>query len=772
MYKTSATLLLLLIVFNSSAQKNIDRLKKEVFSAKNDTTRLNLYFSIGDGFQNNKSDSALFYFHKALSLAGDLTQKEERLPDNEYRDILQAKGKALHKIALYYYIKHDEDSSSVYYTEAIKTMQYLADTEKNKKKKEQFLDAVANLMLTTGAICFEKDEFAQSAEYYRQAIEISKQVNDSLALSKGIVNMGMVLENQGKYDEAIKNYFTSIKIFEQFHDKKGIAISYLSIGNILRKQNTLKKAIASYNNALKIFMDMNDKQGESFCYNNIGICYGNLGDHKKNLEFWNKALAIYEKDGNENGIARMLSNISTIYQEWGDYDKATEYVLKSLKINEKNRNSRNQMAAYVNLASIYIERAKDSTFSVSRQKEYIDNAIRYAKKGLVLTDTLQLSMEKASTLKVLKDAYFLKKDYKNAYSIADDLLTLNDTLYSKAKAQIVADTEAKYETDKKEHEIQRQKLEIHEQQLKLSNARLFRNSLAAASVLMVIVILLIYRNYREKNKANRVLDEKNKVIEKQNEEIRLQSDGLQSANKKLTNLLEFKERMTGMIVHDLKNPLNNILNSHVIPDNEIREQLIMQSGYDMLNLVENILDIYKLQGTEMKIRKEPVNIYEILQSDLVEVALYITEKKLTMKLPPDDMHEIMADKKLLKRIFSNLLSNAVKYSPEHGIIFIGFEINGKDVRISIQNQGPAIPKDKQDYIFENFGQYEPRSMGKSSSSGLGLSFCKMAVSAHQGKIGVISEGQGAEFWFVLPDCLIQTEQTTKVSKLSKSDLSV
>ena len=753
MFKIGTASILIFIILNLSAQGNINELKKKLHTAQSDTTRLRISLLIGDKFQAEGSDSALFYYRNALTLVDNLTEKTKHSND-ENRNIIYKKAQALKEIGSYYADKYENDSSLVYYSESIKLFQYLADTEKDKKKKENFLDILANTLLTTGGDYFDKNNFVQATECYRQVIAIGEELNDSLTLSKGILNLGMILNTQGKYGEAISNYFTAIKIFEQRQDKKGIAICHLSIGNILRKQNTLEKAIDSYKKALEIFKEINDERGQYSCYNNLGICYASLSNYEKSLEFYNKALAIHQKNGNEDGIAMMYSNISALYQTQGNLDKATEYILKSLKINEKIRNSRHLLGSYINLASIYYEKAIDSMVTVTRRKEYTDKSIQYAKKGLDLVDTLHLVMEKANVLNLLKDAYSLNENYKKAYEMATVLISINDSLYNSEKTKIIAETETKYETDKKEHEIQRQKLELQEQQLKLSNARIFRNSLAVATALMIVVILLIYRNYKQKNKANRILDQKNRLIEKQNEEILKQSDGLQTANKKLTDLLQFKERMTGMIVHDLKNPLSNILNSYLIPDNDFREQLITQSGYDMLKLVENILDVYKLEETEMKIEKELVDIHEMLRMNLVETALYIKEKELTMNLPQKDIPAIWADKRILKRIFSNLLSNAVKYSPQSGTIYIRFEIiNGKDTRISIYNQGPAIPMDKQEQIFEKFRQHESRNIGITTSTGLGLSFCKMAVEAHDGEIGVISEDEGAEFWFILPDSL-------------------
>ncbi len=320
--------------------------------------------------------------------------------------------------------------------------------------------------------------------------------------------------------------------------------------------------------------------------------------------------------------------------------------------------------------------------------------------------------------------------------------------------KIIAGAEKKYVALTQELPIGDQKHGLKAKGLKPNNVQLLIFSLSLMLCLMTFVALFVYFNSKQKNKANRILNEKNKQVEKQNIGISLQRDKLQAANRELTELLGFREKMTGMIVHDLRNPLNNILNSHNVDNEYFRERMIKQSGFDMLNLIQNILDVYKLGEAKIKIDKEKVNISQVLNESIRELFLYISEKNLKINCPEKELPTIYADRALIKRVFSNLLSNAVKYSPNNSKVSIDSKnINQTCIRFSIHNLGPAIPKEEQTHIFQSFNQYKSRDMGIAASIGLGLSFCKMAVELHDGEIGVASDESGTEFWFCLPNTM-------------------
>jgi len=238
-----------------------------------------------------------------------------------------------------------------------------------------------------------------------------------------------------------------------------------------------------------------------------------------------------------------------------------------------------------------------------------------------------------------------------------------------------------------------------------------------------------------------------------NEELFTINDEMNISNEKLNQLNNFKEDMTNMIVHDLKAPLSAVINAKLIKDEQLRNDLVQQSGYKMLNLVQNILNVYKYENSKIELIKTNFVLIESINSALEEVLLLAKQKSLTFEISKVLNCTINADEELIRRVFVNLLSNAVKFSPKLGEITIDASINQNNtVKIYVTNQGVGIPKEKQKLIFERFGQDKKVGDGVISSTGLGLTFCKMAIEAHDGEIGVISETEtGARFWLTLPN---------------------
>lgn len=103
------------------------------------------------------------------------------------------------------------------------------------------------------------------------------------------------------------------------------------------------------------------------------------------------------------------------------------------------------------------------------------------------------------------------------------------------------------------------------------------------------------------------------------------------------------------------------------------------------------------------------------------------------------------------RVIANFVGNAIKFTPASGRIRVSVRVSNTGVRVSVSDTGPGIPPEFHERIFEKFGQVEAARHGAKHSSGLGLTFCKFAVEAHGGTIGVDSVvGQGSTFWFVVP----------------------
>ncbi len=253
-------------------------------------------------------------------------------------------------------------------------------------------------------------------------------------------------------------------------------------------------------------------------------------------------------------------------------------------------------------------------------------------------------------------------------------------------------------------------------------------------------------------------------IQQQKEEILQQTEELQTTNQKLVEVSRYRQAMTNMIVHDLKNPLNLLLN---LPKQDPTIQLnkVKQQGSQMLNQVLNILDLQKYATTEMLLELRPYNLAQVVDKALGEVDFLYEPKALQVIKNINPLHTVKADAEILHRIFVNILTNAIKYTPINGTITLSSENHSateqpiaNDVltpatpllKISIADTGQGIPADKKHLVFEPFGQVDAKHSGSVRSTGLGLSFCKMAVEAHYGSIALESEvGKGTTFWFTL-----------------------
>jgi two-component system sensor histidine kinase/response regulator len=168
-------------------------------------------------------------------------------------------------------------------------------------------------------------------------------------------------------------------------------------------------------------------------------------------------------------------------------------------------------------------------------------------------------------------------------------------------------------------------------------------------------------------------------------------------------------------------------------------------------LVEHWLDISKIENGTLTQKKEPVNLAAIVARSMEEMIPLCQRRGLEMEKDiPGDLPAVIGDEESLVRVLINIIGNATKYTPSGGRIHIGAEYDDLDVRISISDTGTGIPKDKIPFIFEPFFRGKGKE-DRQRGSGLGLTFCKKIMEAHDGSIEVQSkEGEGTTFLLKLP----------------------
>ncbi len=239
---------------------------------------------------------------------------------------------------------------------------------------------------------------------------------------------------------------------------------------------------------------------------------------------------------------------------------------------------------------------------------------------------------------------------------------------------------------------------------------------------------------------------------------RLQLD-LQRRYEELRQLEELRDNLTHMIVHDLRSPLTGIkgyLDLLKLTATGLSEE---ERGYidqalggvsRLVEMISSLLDVNRLESGEMPLDKREADLAALADEAIASLGGLTVDRRLVREYP-DAPVRTTCDRALTRRVVANLLGNALKFTPSSGSVGVTVLKRNGAPRIEVRDTGPGIPREFFTKIFDKFGQVEARKQRKELSTGLGLTFCKLAVEAHGGTIGVESEvGKGSTFWFELP----------------------
>ena len=258
-------------------------------------------------------------------------------------------------------------------------------------------------------------------------------------------------------------------------------------------------------------------------------------------------------------------------------------------------------------------------------------------------------------------------------------------------------------------------------------------------------------------------------------------------------LAQLREDYTGMLIHDLRAPLTAIMNGIMMvkrglggPISDQQQELLgiaHQGSRTMLEMVNTLLDISKMEQGRMSLEVEPLSPYALIDQTLDRLMVSARDQRIPlMQQLPVGLPLVEADREKLVRVLQNLLDNAIKFSPMEATVTLGAValhitegvhpdvVDGLPLRIPalhvgdwlvfwVRDHGPGIPPQYHERIFEKFGQVRGR---KVRGTGLGLTFCKLAIESHGGKIWLQSaEGKGSIFALALP--LSQDQRTVRSS---------
>ena len=562
--------------------------------------------------------------------------------------------------------------------------------------------------------------YDSSIVYFNKTIHYAQLAGSKVMMFRTRYNMIHILKSEDKYYESLENAFQLLALSDSLPNpifkvqaNLALGVTYTFVRDYDKSEEYLKRSLQLYEEH-----QLKDLTYLALIYANLGAL--NRGSNEERIAFLEKALAIQKKMGNNFDQVNTLNSLSKKHFK-SDPKKAIELAEESMEI------SKLFGPDYINLDAMAGKMAALASFGQFRR------ALAYAPILEKHIDNLEYTH-----LYWLYVSYKGDGQMKKAFEILEKHVEVKDESREQdfVRAAALAEAKFQYEQDSKINAIEKEQTRMTFES-ELQRQQFIQYVAFASLAIFLIISFILFRFYKVKKRDNRLLALKN-------EEINQKSEILKTTNEKLVALDRFKEAMTGMIAHDLKNPLSAILRR--LSQDRTTQGMAKQ----MLQLVNNLLDVQKFENTEVQLNTESIVFADLVTDAKGQVAWLLAEKNIQLKASETGKVCVLGDREILLRVLVNLLTNAIKYSDSNTIIEIKTILSDDKVEIAVADQGYGIPQEQVDQIFDSFTQINPKSSGGVASTGLGLTFCKLALKAHGSSISVESVlGEGTTFLFVL-----------------------
>ncbi len=348
-----------------------------------------------------------------------------------------------------------------------------------------------------GMYYFDKSEWVPANENWEKSLAIFQKMNDIEGIASILNNLGSIYWNQGNQAKALEFFLPALEAGEKSGDLLRLATTLQNIGLIyMEKQATYNESLKYFNRALALAEKIDDKDNISACNVNMGELYLKMNNDSIALYHFARAKKAAESINSFN-LPYILCQLGNLMKIRGDLDAANKWYMDAYQKAEAQGNQKSMVTSANYIADIY------------RLKKQPKEAIKYLKLASELAAKINTPADLRNSYKGLADTYGDIADYKNAYLYQSMYSNLADTLYNLSSDSI----QTKFEVAQREKEISlltKDKKLVEEE---IKRQKLVRNALIVGFALVSMMIFILYRDYRNKIKTNKLLDQRKAEIE-------------------------------------------------------------------------------------------------------------------------------------------------------------------------------------------------------------------------------------------------------------------
>lgn len=619
----------------------------------------------------------------------------------------------------------------------------------------------------------------EASKYADSAIILSKRLHYPAGETTAMLNLTTIYTAQGNYVAALTTGLAALAKTTHGTNKQLEVLANLSVAHTYQRLRNSEQALPYAQKAFEQSRSMNDNNSLKKAMNILGTIYATMQELPTAINYYQQARQVGIEAGDTFFVAAMEGNLAEVYELQGKYDLAFKLSFRTIQFMEASKLT--AVAAEFKLvpATAYLHTGK------------LDSALVYAQQVLQVTEPLGIRDQSRDAHKIMSEVYARRKDYHNAWTHLIKYQAYRDSLSGDETTRQAAVLNYQIEQDKQKNQIDILKKDQQLQIQARDRQRLLLYVLVGGLGLLALLAIVMFRNIRLKQRANKQLQELNNSISEQKEEIAIQRDSLESTLSTLKStqaqLIQSEKmaslgELTAGIAHEIQNPLNFVNNF-----SELSSELLDEM-HEELN--KGDIEEAKVISADIKLNLEKINHHGKRADAIVKGMLQHSRSSSGQKEPTDinaladeylrlSYHGLRAKEKSFNatlkteydetigkiniipqdigRVLLNLITNAFhavsekkQHLPEgyEPTVSVRTKSIGDKIFISVHDNGNGIPQKILDKIFQPFFTTKPTGQG----TGLGLSLAYDIVKAHSGTLTVeTKEGEGTAFIIQLPD---------------------